>query len=387
MNLGNLLQVPLDKTCVPCTMPTKILVFALANPPMPFLAPHFDPDVFVSYSHGDPLGGRAPLRDWTRALVRRLNDRLHALETEFDGLDIWMDPEIDPTAYLTPELRLKASACGVLMIVMSKRYLKSSWCGDERDWFQKQFEGRAGNVGRVFVIRAQETDVNRWPDFLRDERGHAMPGFTFHDPDDGAPLSFELREPNDDYFKALGRLQTWLVKRLRELRENAAKHSRNEAAANVPARPAGPRLIFLHAPPESESARADVNAALKMDGIVPLTAPASAGRSLADWQCEARGIRMEAAKRCEAMALLRVEVGERFIGDLLDIGVSERERIATARGSPMPCAVLDKAGGGLPIDVAPFGIECFDVNRTGWRGEFRQWLDASRAQPAGQAAL
>jgi hypothetical protein len=184
---------------------------------MPFLAPHFDPDVFVSYSHGDPLGGRAPLRDWTRALVRRLNDRLHALETEFDGLDIWMDPEIDPTAYLTPELRLKASACGVLMIVMSKRYLKSSWCGDEREWFQKQFEGRVGDVGRLFVIRAQETDVNLWPDFLRDERGHAIPGFIFHDPEDGTPLSFELREPNDDYFKALGRLQTWLVKRLRAI--------------------------------------------------------------------------------------------------------------------------------------------------------------------------
>ena len=55
---------------------------------------------------------------------------------------------------------------------------------------------------------------------------------------------------------------------------------------------------------------------------------------------------MEAAKRCEAMALLRVDDGERFIGDLLDIGVSERERIAAARGAPMPCAVLDKTGEG-----------------------------------------
>lgn len=353
---------------------------------MSFLTPHFDPDVFVSYSHGDPIGGRAPLRDWTRALIRRLNDRLHALETEFDDLDIWMDPEIDPTTYLTPEIREKASACGVLMIVMSKRYLKSGWCGDEREWFRKQFEGRAGDVGRVFVIRAQETDINLWPDFLRDERGHAIPGFMFHDPEDGAPLSFELREPNDDYFKALGRLQTFLVKRLRELRERAAKHARDQAAVAVSTPPAGPRLIYLHAPPECDSARADVNAALKTDGIVPLTAPASAGKSLADWQREARQIRMEAAKRCEAMALLRVEIGEGFIGDLLDIGVSERQRIASARGSPMPCAVLDKAGGGLPIDVAPFGIQCFDVNRTEWRGEFRRWLDASRAQPAAQAA-
>ena len=102
----------------------------------------------------------------------------------------------------------------------------------------------------MFVIRAQETDASLWPDFLRDERGHAIPGFPFYDPEDGSPLSFELREPNDDYFKALGRLQTWLVKRLRELRERAAKRAQAEAAAAPPPR-TGPRLIYLHAPPDS----------------------------------------------------------------------------------------------------------------------------------------
>jgi hypothetical protein len=51
----------------------------------------------------------------------------------------------------------------------------------------------------------------------------------------------------------------------------------------------------------------------------------------------------------------------------------------------MPCAVLDKAGGNLPIDVGAFGIERFDINRTGWRGEFRQWLDASRVRLSAQA--
>jgi hypothetical protein len=77
---------------------------------------------------------------------------------------------------------------------------------------------------------------------------------------------------------------------------------------------------------------------------------------------------------------LRVDGGERFVGDLLDIGVDERERIASARGAPMPCAVLDKTGESLPLDVSPFGIERFDVNRETWRGEFRQWLDAAKAQ-------
>ena len=44
--------------------------------------------------------------------------------------------------------------------------------------------------------------------------------------------------------------------------------------------------------------------------------------------------------------------------------------------------VLVKTGAELPIDVAPFGIEHFDVTRENWRGDFRQWLDAARARPA-----
>ena len=112
---------------------------------------------------------------------------------------------------------------------------------------------------------------------------------------------------------------------------------------------------------------------------MPLTAHASAAGRPPSWQRDAKA-RMEAAKRCEALALLRVDDGERFVGDLLDIGVDERKRIAAARGAPLPCAVLDKTGESLPIDVAPFGIERFDVNRTDWRGAFRAWLDARAAR-------
>ena len=355
---------------------------------MPYLAPHFDPDIFVSYSHGDPLNGRAPLRDWTQALIRRLTDQLHSLETEFDELHLWMDAQIDPTEYLTSDLKTRASACGVLMVVMSKRYLKSSWCQDELTWFKQQVEGRVGanRRGRVFVIRVQDTDTNLWPDFLRDERGHALVGFSFFDPQTGYPWDYpDLREPNAEFGKELFRLQTWLVARLRELSARAAKNAQDKAAAVVPLKPTGPRLIYLHAPPDRDFARAEIGQALKTDGITPVASAVSAGKSLVDWQREAKSMRFEAAKRCEALALLRLEDGERFVGDLLDIGVDERERIAAARGGPMPCAVLDKTGQGLPIDVGPFGIERFDVNQTDWLGRFRSWLDASRGPSAGAA--
>jgi hypothetical protein len=351
---------------------------------MSYLAPNFDPDIFVSYSHGDPYEGRAPLRDWTQALIRRLLDQLRSLETEFKELHLWMDPEIDPTTELTDELRKMASASGLLMIVMSKHYLGSTWCRDEIEWFRRQIEARPGESGRVFVLRAQETETSLWPDFLRDERGHGMQGFFFYDPQNGYPWDYpDLRAPNAAFGKELLRLQTWLIKRLRELRERAVKRAQGQTAAAVAANPTGPRLVYLHVPPEGDAARADVDAALKGDGILPLTAArAAVGGGLSDWQREARAVRMEAAKRCEALALLRVDGGDRFVGDLLDIGVNECERIAAARGAPMPCAVLDKTGEDLPINISQLGIERFDVSRPEWHGRFRSWLDAARVQPA-----
>jgi len=351
---------------------------------MSYLAPHFDPDVFVSYSHGDPRGrGASSLKDWTHALIERLEGQILSLDTEFDALNVWMDRQIDPTAHLTPELRGKVGTSGVLVIVMSKRYLASSWCRDELEWFGKQIQDRATEPGRVFVIRAQPTDTNAWPDFLRDERGHPLIGFTFYDPADGMPYGWpDLQEVNRDCAKELCRLQTALTKRLRELRERAENRVKAQAARRAPvaAGPGGSRRIYLHAAPESEPARVDIGRVLTSDGIMPLTAQAGGG-GMADWQKESAA-RIETAKRCEALALVRAgEDGDRFVGELLDIGVDERERIAIARGAPLPCAVLDRTGTTLPIDVAPFGIERFDLNQTNWHGDFKKWLDASR-QPA-----
>ena len=350
-----------------------------------FLDPHFNPDVFVSYSHGDPRGaGDSPLKQWTHALIRKLEGQILALDDEFDDLHIWMDAQIDPTAHLSEELRRKVATSGVLLIVMSKRYLKSAWCRDELDWFRNQIRDRAGDVGRVFVLRVQPTETESWPDFLRDERGHAMPGFTFHDPGDITPWGWpDLREMDRDCVKELCRLQTALTKRLRELRLRAAKRAEAEAAVAAAAAPAlqalsGPHRIFLHAPTAAEPERIDIGRILSQDGILSMTTKADPGGGLAGWQRDAT-MRMETAKRCEALALLRTEdAGDRFVGDLVDIGVDERERIANARGTPLPCAVLDKTGGELPIDGSMFGIEHFDVNRPNWRGQFREWLDAAR---------
>ena len=137
-----------------------------------------------------------------------------------------------PTLFLTDELRAKVTYSGILMIVMSPRYLTSAWCKDELEWFKQQVLGRARDQGRVFVIRALHTDEKLWPDFLRDARGHALTGFRFYDKPFNPHGWREAGENSEPYVRELGRLQTALVKRLRELRVDAERQDQSGNACN-----------------------------------------------------------------------------------------------------------------------------------------------------------
>jgi hypothetical protein len=91
---------------------------------------------------------------------------------------------------------------------------------------------------------------------------------------------------------------------------------------------------------------------------------------------------MQTAIRCDALALVRGDDNPGFVADLIDVGIKERERIQIARGAPLPCAVLDRSGETLPIDVSGYEIERFDLRSDDWRGKFRGWLEHSGEQRA-----
>ncbi len=348
---------------------------------MAFLLPHFEYDVFVSYSHG-AIGREsdAPLRDWTLELINRLETDIRAVDTEFDDLFIWRDESIDPTIQITDELRGKVKSSGILLIVMSPRYLTSSWCKDELEWFRQQIQERERDQGRIFVIRALRTDESQWPEFIRDARGNSLIGFLFHDNHNAMPYGWRSSTANNEaYVRELWRLQTALTRRLRDVRVNAER--RSKAFAPPPLAGSGQKRVYLHARPEHAGAYDEVKRILVEDGVAPLSAVADPGRDIADWMRESRA-RIETAKRCDAMALVRADGNEKFIGDLLEIGVDERERIQSARGAALPCAVLDRSGENLPIDVSGYGIQRFDVGRADWRSEFQGWLKQAQESSA-----
>jgi hypothetical protein len=348
---------------------------------MAFLAPHFDYDVFVTYSHGDPLGlQESPLRDWTINLVRDLEADIRAVDPEFDKLGIWYDEHLDPTNDLTPELREKVRASAVLLVVMSPRYLSSRWCKDELEWFREQVADRSRDQGRVFVIRALPTDETKWPDFLRDERGYSPKGFFFYDLKSRMPFRWRgVEEHPKEFVEQLWRLQTTLIQRLRQLLEQVQSDAAHAAG---PVRVELNRRIYVQARPEDIKLRETLSSRLTAQGLTPLVASATAGSSLKDWTLESR-LRVEAAKRCGALALVRPESDEAFMGEVFEIGVDERERIQASRGANLPCALLDASGRPTPIDVAALGIQSIDVRQDNWPLTFQTWLQSAEPSVAG----
>jgi hypothetical protein len=340
-----------------------------------FLAPAFSHDVFVSYAHGDPTGdGDSPLKSWVTDFVKALRANIVAVETEFDPLEIWFDNHLDPTAPLTDALRQTVKTAGILLIIMSPRYLKSRWCNDERTWFREEISARVQTQGRVFIVRALPTQDAEWPDFLRDDRGHAPTGFRFYEPNTGRPFRWQSQEAGShEYSAELWRLSTALVRRLRELRSQQLVQISPSANA-PPASSASPTDAALQVRLLARRPCEDVAATLATANIRAMVAAISTPeRDLTEWQAERR-LSLALQDDFTALALVRTDTDKSFLDDLLDIGVDDRRRMEAQRGTALPCAVLDNSGHDFPVDLTPFGIRRFDLSSPDWLAGFQTWL-------------
>ena len=261
---------------------------------------------------------------------------------------------------------------------MSKRYLASSWCRDELEWFRKQIQDRAGEPGRVFVIRAQPTDTGDVAGLSARRARLCDAGLFVLRSGDRTSLGLagsardrpRLRQGNVPTANRLDQAVARIARSGRKARPGGSRREAASPAIGVPH--SGARRIYLHAPSDCEPARADIGRVLTQDGIVPLTARVSAEGGLASWQRES-GARMETAKRCEALALLRPEDGRP-----ISSAISSTSASTSARGSPMraarrcPARCSTTPGRACRSTSTPFGIEHFDVSRENWRGEFRR---------------
>ncbi|HEX2488547.1 MAG TPA: toll/interleukin-1 receptor domain-containing protein, partial [Blastocatellia bacterium] len=89
----------------------------------------FENDVFISYAHVDNETLAVGQDGWISLLHERLRIRLPQLLGE--EVKIWRDPKLQGNDEFADTLVIRVSKAGVLLSVLSPRYIKSDWCRKE----------------------------------------------------------------------------------------------------------------------------------------------------------------------------------------------------------------------------------------------------------------
>ena len=115
-------------------------------------------DLFISYAQSDTL--------WVQAFRDRLEEVLKT-RRQLTDIDIWLDTEDlrgggDLTSGISEAVRRSA----ILVTVLSEGYLSSDWCAEERKTFIEYCCGGDPTNGRIFLIRIEHIQQERYPDEL-----------------------------------------------------------------------------------------------------------------------------------------------------------------------------------------------------------------------------
>jgi hypothetical protein len=366
---------------------------------MCFLGEPFEHDLFVSYSHGAFAGvDHLPLKKWSEALAADLEAQIRQIRL-FREADVFRDVNerpghgVDPTEPLTDQLKEHIARSALLVILMSPDYVASGWCQKEREWWwERQMSDTFGAGGRVFVCRvmpnvkrlpwSQQQDAEDWPLELKDDQGHALTGFWFHGQNDVHFSTVPYRwdgQTNDinDYSTELRRLVRFITQRLSDIRQTLEERER-EAQEKQKLAGSGQKIIYLHAREKDSQAWQLVHHALRESGyVVYPTAPepnlpsGPIPDARAIW--ERRQNRVLQIADCDAMLLLCSRASIELDTDLLVIGHRDRQSARDLAGKPLPCAVLDQAGGSIPAARA-LAIDILDGRSPGWEIQVAGWL-------------
>lgn len=194
---------------------------------MAFL-PNYTNDIFVSYGHRpaeETLTDEG--RGWTQIVVKHLeafiNDRL-GLKRPSPGIKIWVDPELKGNEPLTGQLKSRVQQSALLLVFMSDYYLKSTWCGDEAEWFLEAVKDKPQHKSRVFIVRTGPSDESKWHKAFLDERDVPLKGYKFYqEPGYGQtpePLGWPIPDLKDkSYTKALSSLADQLCRELEDIKK------------------------------------------------------------------------------------------------------------------------------------------------------------------------
>jgi len=166
--------------------------------------PGFDNDVFISYTHKDNLGpGAQPDTGWVTRFHLDLKRRL--TEVLGDHALIWRDKKLRGSDDFSDEIFAQLKGSAVFIPILSPGYLRSSWCQNELEEFQKAALHSGGfEIGKVVrAVKVVKTPLAQGQH--RDTLSRCL-GYEFfvQEPDSS---HFDPLNPDDkDYEQRLSRL-------------------------------------------------------------------------------------------------------------------------------------------------------------------------------------
>ena len=154
----------------------------------------FESDVFVSYAHIDDQSLVEGQKGWISNLHRALEIRLAQLLG--DKPRIWRDPKLQGNDVFSDELLDRLAKVGLLVSVLSPRYVNSDWCTRELREFLKASEmsggARIGGKLRIFKVVKTQIPLDQHPSELQEVLGY---DFFLVDPETGRAR--ELSQTSD----------------------------------------------------------------------------------------------------------------------------------------------------------------------------------------------
>ncbi|MGH9847286.1 MAG: toll/interleukin-1 receptor domain-containing protein, partial [Blastocatellia bacterium] len=160
------------------------------------LIPGYENDIFISYAHNDNL----PV--YSLRWVELLHDNLENLLIQRLGEKpaIWRDRRMDQTDLIEGLLDSRVNTSALMLAIVSPSYLKSKWCGWEREKFVENAERRGGlrvaNKSRIVKVVKTHVERTSLPNELQETLGGE---FLRHDQAAGKyveldPQSIECRQ-------------------------------------------------------------------------------------------------------------------------------------------------------------------------------------------------
>jgi hypothetical protein len=154
---------------------------------------HFDDDIFLSYAHIDDQALAEGQKGWISTLHRALEVRLGQLLGKEPR--IWRDAKLNGNDIFADGLLERLPHVGVLLSILSPRYVKSEWCQRELQAFlqvcQSAPVARLSSKSRVFKVVKTPVPLDAHPTALK-----PVLGYEFYIVDTHSGRARELRAPS-----------------------------------------------------------------------------------------------------------------------------------------------------------------------------------------------